>query len=486
MMLFDKMKIKSQTTLEDETGKTLPAKLVFSLAINFLKNDLLDECHKQLADVLEEDDILWVLTVPAIWNDAAKQFMRETAEDAGIKRSKLMIALEPEAASLYCRYLPVQKGDADCSLASFKPGTKYIVLDAGGGTIDITVHQVIVDGNVRELHKASGGAWGGTMVDKAYEQFLVSVAGSAVVQKFKEDHMDDFIDLFRTFEVTKREISPEKSAKVTFRLPPSFTDTFLEITGGSIAKKISSTEFRDRISYLSGKLRVDANITLDFFQKSVDSIVRHISSLLQDSSVQPCEAILMVGGFSESKVLHNAIKDEFGRMMKIIISESPGLAVLKGAVIFGHRPSTISERICKYTYGVNTTHETTKWCIHPSTETSESDGRKRCRNVFDKHVTIGQSVKLEEEQEESISNPVSDTQTGIWKMIYASTSPNPYLVTEPGCIKIGEFEIPIPDTTLGRDRKFGTRFIFGGTEIAVKVEDKAIGEIHIYSIDFLE
>jgi len=31
-------------------------------------------------DGFQPDEIHWVLTVPAIWNDAAKQFMREAAE----------------------------------------------------------------------------------------------------------------------------------------------------------------------------------------------------------------------------------------------------------------------------------------------------------------------------------------------------------------------------------------------------------------------
>ncbi|XP_060551254.1 heat shock 70 kDa protein 12B-like, partial [Ruditapes philippinarum] len=131
MMLYDKMRIRRHVMLEDETGKRLPAKTVFSLAIEFLKEDLLENCQKQIADVLTKDYIKWVLTVPAIWNDGAKQFMREAAEQAGIQGSKLKIALEPETASLYCRYLPVQKGQEDNSLASFEPGTKYIVLDAG-------------------------------------------------------------------------------------------------------------------------------------------------------------------------------------------------------------------------------------------------------------------------------------------------------------------------------------------------------------------
>ncbi|XP_053400546.1 heat shock 70 kDa protein 12A-like [Mercenaria mercenaria] len=486
MMLFDKMKIQRQVTLEDETGKRLPAKTVFSLAIQFLKNDLLKECHKQLADVLQEDDIQWVLTVPAIWNDAAKQFMREAAEDAGILKSKLLIALEPEAASLFCRHLQVQKGDEDMSLASFKSGTKYIVVDAGGGTIDITVHQVIVDGKLRELHKASGGAWGGTEVDKAYEQFIASIAGKETFQVFKEEHMDDYIDLLRTFEVKKRDISPQQSTKVTFRIPPSLAETILEATDLTIKERILSSEYRDQVSYQSGKLRVDADVTRTFFQKAIDSIIRHISSLMQKQSARNCQAILMVGGFSESNVLQDAIRNKFGSGMKIIIPEGAGLAVLKGAVIFGHRPSTIAERICKYTYGEALSHETSENCKHPPTITRNFEGVTYCINLFAKHVTVGQTVKLEEEQKEKYSFPVSDTQTGICYDIYTSASADPIFVTEPGCVKIGRFIIPISDTTLGRKRKFGCKFIFGGTEVAVKVEDKATGEVHIQTVDFLE
>jgi len=52
---------------------------------------------------------------------------------AGIPTNRLIIALEPEAASLCCRYLPfttissVSKG-----FKPFTSGAKYLVLDAGG------------------------------------------------------------------------------------------------------------------------------------------------------------------------------------------------------------------------------------------------------------------------------------------------------------------------------------------------------------------
>jgi molecular chaperone DnaK (HSP70) len=67
-------------TIEDETGKKLTAIQVFSLAIENLMKDVLDTLNNQVDSRIYVSDIHWVLTVPAIWNDAAKQFMREAAQ----------------------------------------------------------------------------------------------------------------------------------------------------------------------------------------------------------------------------------------------------------------------------------------------------------------------------------------------------------------------------------------------------------------------
>ena len=54
--------------------------LVISECIKFLSGHLKREVPKKLGqDVIRPCDINWVLTVPAIWSDAAKQFMREAA-----------------------------------------------------------------------------------------------------------------------------------------------------------------------------------------------------------------------------------------------------------------------------------------------------------------------------------------------------------------------------------------------------------------------
>jgi hypothetical protein len=72
-------KLTRNEELEDDKGKRLPAKRVFAMVIRYLKDDLLKETEKKLTEELKEEEIQWVLTVPAIWTPPAKQFMRECA-----------------------------------------------------------------------------------------------------------------------------------------------------------------------------------------------------------------------------------------------------------------------------------------------------------------------------------------------------------------------------------------------------------------------
>lgn len=49
-------------------------------------------------------------------------------------KEKITIALEPEAASIYCHHLPLEvTGDSgEMSISKLPVGTQYIVIDAGG------------------------------------------------------------------------------------------------------------------------------------------------------------------------------------------------------------------------------------------------------------------------------------------------------------------------------------------------------------------
>jgi len=50
----------------------------------------------------------------------------------------LLIALEPEAASIYCQYLPTKKlKGAERGFSMAEEGTQYMVVDNGGIYIDV-------------------------------------------------------------------------------------------------------------------------------------------------------------------------------------------------------------------------------------------------------------------------------------------------------------------------------------------------------------
>lgn len=56
----------------------MKTKDLFGHIIRYMKQKLLDDL-KTRGNTVKEENILWVVTVPAIWNDGAKQFMREAA-----------------------------------------------------------------------------------------------------------------------------------------------------------------------------------------------------------------------------------------------------------------------------------------------------------------------------------------------------------------------------------------------------------------------
>lgn len=60
-------------------GEKFPAKKVFSYSLKFFKDHALRELSDQSGVKILPEDVKWVLTVPAIWKQPAKQFMREAS-----------------------------------------------------------------------------------------------------------------------------------------------------------------------------------------------------------------------------------------------------------------------------------------------------------------------------------------------------------------------------------------------------------------------
>ncbi|XP_060570239.1 heat shock 70 kDa protein 12A-like [Ruditapes philippinarum] len=487
MMLYSSKDVHRTSLIKDETGKELPAMEVFAAGIRYLKDHMMQSCTERMyGGDMNLHDIRWVLTVPAIWDDAAKQFMREAALKAGIPGEYLKLALEPEAASMFCRYLPVERmmGSADKKITCFQPKSKYLVLDAGGGTVDITVHEVIQNGKLKELYKANGGAWGGTTIDEAFMRFIQAITGEKVILRFQEDHKDDFIDLLREFEIKKRTVKPDMDSKVTFKIPITLHELYRDVNDGEIrdaVRKIPTLE--GKVTFAGDKMRVEADTVKALFAQTNDTITKHLQNILSLPVAQGISSILMVGGFSESPMLRHAVETSFPNA-RVIIPHEAGLAVLKGAVIFGHDSNIITSRIAKFTYGLKCYSEFDP-SIHPKERVIYNKcGGKEVRGSFSKLVEVGQSVS-EIDQSKMMSYHPTDGESAFCIKLFASPKRDPIFVDEPECISIGEVSVDCRD----RHGKIGSAsvgLIFGGTELEVRAVHNTTGEETKATFDFLE
>jgi hypothetical protein len=63
----------------------------------------------------------------------------------------------------------------------------------------------------------------------------------------------------------------------------------------------------------------------------------------------------MVGGFSESPFLKGEVKKKFeDDFLNVLAPRRPQISVIRGACIYGLNPRSITSRIAKKTYGINT------------------------------------------------------------------------------------------------------------------------------------
>ena len=84
MILHHNKDIGRDTMVKAANGKELPAMLIFSLTLDYFRNHALRELTDATGSKICDQEVCWVITVPAIWRQKAKQFMREAAYKVGL------------------------------------------------------------------------------------------------------------------------------------------------------------------------------------------------------------------------------------------------------------------------------------------------------------------------------------------------------------------------------------------------------------------
>ena len=125
-------------------------------------------------------------------------------------------------------------------------------------------------------------------------------------------------------------------------------DIFIHSYAPSIATVVQSSPYHDKMILRYDKMRIDTNLIIDIFKQASGRIIELISDVLKRMKGSNLKMIVLVGGFSGCKIIQDNIKSSFPNH-RVIIPEDAELAVLKGAVLFGHKPDYIVARIARYT-----------------------------------------------------------------------------------------------------------------------------------------
>lgn len=341
-----------------------------------------------------------------------------------------------------------------------------------GGTADITVHQKVEKDQLKEKHRATGNNCGGTSVDNRFLNLLEKICGKQMMGSLKKEYPLAFLDLERGFEAAKRNIDANKE-KVTMTIPLSTLDRLCKkIHKKDLEELVESSDYSSEIQIVYDKMRVDINFMINLFQPSIDSVISLMKEVLSSKTTKGVTHFLMVGGFSECNLMQNEIRKAFPGK-RVIIPEGAGLSVLKGAVLFGHRPDYIKSRIMPRTYGVMTSLPFDPRKFDEKYRVV-MDKEVRCDKIFSLIASVDDSVEAGTKVEKSYFTPFPYQKKMDFK-VYVSTEANPCYVDEEGCKHLCTPTLEFPDICPDK-RWVDVEFELGNTEIKMTAKDRKSGK----------
>ncbi|XP_061646217.1 heat shock 70 kDa protein 12A-like isoform X2 [Phyllopteryx taeniolatus] len=369
--------------------------------------------------------------------------------------------------------------------SELEEGDRYVVVDCGGGTVDLTVHQIrLPEGHLKELYKASGGPYGSLGIDYEFEKLLCQIFGQDFIDQFKIKRPAAWVDLMIAFESRKRAAAPGRANPLNINLPFSFIDYYKKFRGHSVEHALRKSNV-DFVKWSSqGMLRMSADAMNSLFKPTVDHIIQHLDELFEKPEVSDIKFLFLVGGFAESALLQQAVQNMLQGRSRIIIPHDVGLTILKGAVLFGLDPSIIKVRRSPLTYGVGVLNRFVEG-KHPPEKLLVKDGTRWCTDVFDTFIAADQSVALGEMVKRSYT-PAKPSQQVIVIHVYCAEKEAVGFISESGVKKCGSLRLDVSGTESAAPRReIQTLMRFGDTEIRAMAVDVSTGRTVKASIDFL-
>ncbi|QDY79554.1 Hsp70 family protein [Streptomyces qinzhouensis] len=432
-----------------------------------------------------EDDIRWCLTVPAIWTDYQKQVMRDAAKNAGFptEDDRLLLAYEPEAAAHHARVSKVRitRGSTKADLRT--PGERFMVVDCGGGTVDITAYENDAKGMMNEIARANGGRLGSNYINQAFQETLLTArfGSHEIVEEMRQQQSVAFLELLDAWERAKLHVTADQDDHVYLTLPAAI-DRFIDDATRQRLSRLQNG-VSDAIAISPSELR-------SLFESVVPGILNLIDKQLLEMTVNSGSkqkappTVLLVGGFGNSPYLQEAARVHLAGKAEVLIPPDPNVAVLFGAVHFCYEPHTRARR-ARWTYGVQTSSRFEKGIDPEDLRFTGDLDQELCANRFSVFVNNGDIVPSGREANRRYI-PAYATQEALSIPLFVCDSREPRYVTDEGCLEVGKITLNLKKVMRFalEDRGVRVYMKFGETEVGVRAVVEKSGEEVSTTVDF--
>jgi molecular chaperone DnaK (HSP70) len=357
------------------------------------------------------------------------------------------------------------------------PGTTYMIVDCGGGTVDLTTRKLLEDKQLSEVTERAGDFCGSTFIDKEFLKALRKILGDRAINSLRDNHYGQMQYMIQEFCL---------NAKLPFTgVKSEFNSYELDIEDVvPVVMQYVTEEVEDMME--------EADWLIEFGYKDIkamfDPIVERIITMIQmqlDNNRETCSAMFLVGGFGQSKYLQKRIKQKFQKRIKnILVPLHPIAAVSRGAVLYGlsminSAPNldrmnslkfAIMERKLKYTYGIR---------VCRAWKEGDPIKRKRPNGRIYKFRSLAQRgtvVKVNQEFTLEIVPEHASQDTITFHIYYTTKYSAQYCDEDDEMKKLGTLIISLPDVHLGKNRRVIFALTFGRMEITATTTNQLNGQ----------
>ncbi|KLJ07402.1 hypothetical protein EMPG_17132 [Blastomyces silverae] len=408
-----------------------------------------------------------VLTIPADWDKKYKTTLSEAAHRAGIatgENDSVLTVDEPEAAALAAFETSLGQGNSSI----FKANNNVVVVDIGGGTIDIITYKIVQTNPLKVTEACTGTSakCGATMIDRELHRLMGEKYGSAFSSLPAKEigHGSDFM---KDIETMKRNFTGHGDEHIKEHLIRLVMD------------------INDGAGYVYGlaQVKITSEELAQIFDKVISRAFDMVSEQIEmarKNNDNPVNLIILCGGMADSDYVQAQFREFCGnkldKKVDVIVPDEAWPAIAKGAALYAFGQSIVESRKSRWSYGIG---------VHRAFD-PERDNEEDQYNCPSRGERVEGHVEWFIKQGESVKDKVKwirgyiamrkgrklrDTVGDL--MLYKSKSPTPGNKTnDPDVEKLTTLKICIPARNSQADKTVRVGHIILVNEKLVKFEAK--------------